>query len=171
MTEPIVALEEYLRNVGLEVDGDFLRRGIALLTRMLMEMEVSQQIGAERYQRAEERQAYRNGYRERPWETRVGEIPLRIPKLRSGSYFPSFLEPRRRAERALLAVIQTAYVEGVSTRKVDDLVRALGLTGIDKSKVSRVCKELDEGVEEFRNRPLEADYPYLWLDALYLKVR
>ena len=171
MTEPIVALEEYLRNVGLEVDGDFLRRGIALLTRILMEMEVSQQIGAERYQRAEERQAYRNGYRERPWETRVGEIPLRIPKLRSGSYFPSFLEPRRRAERALLAVIQTAYVEGVSTRKVDDLVRALGLTGIDKSKVSRVCKELDEGVEEFRNRPLEADYPYLWLDALYLKVR
>ena len=171
MTEPIVALEEYLRNVGLEVDGDFLRRGIALLTRILMEMEVSQQIGAERYQRAEERQAYRNGYRERPWETRVGEIPLRIPKLRSGSYFPRFLEPRRRAERALLAVIQTAYVEGVSTRKVDDLVRALGLTGIDKSKVSRVCKELDEGVEEFRNRPLEADYPYLWLDALYLKVR
>ena len=117
MTEPIVALEEYLRNVGLEVDGDFLRQGVALLTRMLMEMEVSQQIGAERYQRTEERQAYRNGYRERPWESRVGEIPLQIPKLRSGNYFPSFLEPRRRAERALLAVIQTAYVEGVSTRR------------------------------------------------------
>jgi transposase-like protein len=171
MTEPIVALQEYLRNVGMELDGDFLREGIAVLTRLLMELEVSQQIGAERYQRSEERQAYRNGYRQRPWETRVGEIPLRIPKLRSGNYFPSFLEPRRRAERALLAVIQTAYVEGVSTRKVDDLVQALGLTGIDKSKVSRICKELDEGVAAFRNRPLEAEYPYLWLDALYLKVR
>jgi transposase-like protein len=171
MTEPILALQEYLRNVGMEVDGDFLRQGVALLTRLLMEMEVSQQIGAERYQRSEEREAYRNGYRERPWETRVGEIPLRIPKLRTGKYYPSFLEPRRRAERALLAVVQTAYVEGVSTRKVDDLVRALGLTGIDKSKVSRICKELDEGVTAFRSRLLEAEYPYLWLDALYLKVR
>jgi putative transposase len=171
MTEPIVALQEYLRNVGMELDGDFLREGIAVLTRLLMELEVSQQIGAERYQRSEERQAYRNGYRERPWETRVGEIPLRIPKLRSGNFFPSFLEPRRRAERALLAVIQTAYVQGVSTRKVDELVQALGLTGVDKSKVSRICKELDEAVTAFRNRPLDAEYPYLWLDALYLKVR
>lgn len=171
MTEPIVALREYLCNVGLELDGDFLREGIAVLTRLLMELEVSQQIGAERYQRSEERQGYRNGYRERPWETRVGEIPLQIPKLRAGNYYPSFLEPRRRAERALLAVIQTAYVEGVSTRKVDDLVRALGLTGIDKSKVSRICKELDEAVTVFRHRPLEVEYPYLWLDALYLKVR
>jgi transposase-like protein len=148
-----------------------LREGIAVLTRLLMELEVSQQIGAERYQRSEKRQAYRNGYRERPWETRVAEIPLRIPKLRSGNFFPSFLEPRRRAERALLAVIQTAYVKGVSTRKVDELVQALGLTGVDKSKVSRICKELDEAVTAFRNRPLEAEYPYLWLDALYLKVR
>jgi len=171
MTEPIVALQEYLRNVGMELDSDFLREGIAVVTRLLMEMEVSQQLGAERYQRSDERQGYRNGYRKRSWETRVGEIPLQIPKLRSGNYFPSFLEPRRRAERALLAVIQTAYVEGVSTRKVDDLVQALGLTGIDKSKVSRICKELDEGVAAFRNRPLEGDYPYLWLDALYLKVR
>jgi transposase-like protein len=171
MTEPIVALQEYLRNVGMELDSDFLREGIAVLTRLLMEAEVSQQLGAERYQRGEERQGYRNGYRTRPWETRVGEIPLRIPKVRSGSYFPSFLEPRRRAERALLAVIQTAYVQGVSTRKVDELVQALGLTGVDKSKVSRICKELDEGVAAFRHRPLEVDYPYLWLDALYLKVR
>jgi transposase-like protein len=171
MTEPIVALQEYLRNVGMELDGDFLREGISVLTRLLMELEVSQQIGAERYQRSEKRQAYRNGYRERPWETRVGEIPLRIPKLRSGNFFPSFLEPRRRAERALLAVVQTAYVKGLSTRKVDELVQALGLTGVDKSKVSRICKELDEAVAAFRNRPLEAEYPYLWLDALYLKVR
>lgn len=171
MTGPTVALLELLRKTGLELDSDFLREGIAVLTRLLMEMEVSEQIGAERYQRSEERQGQRNGYRERVWETRVGEIPVRIPKLREGSYFPSFLEPRRRAERALLAVIQAAYVEGVSTRKVDDLVQALGLTGVDKSKVSRICQELDEAVSAFRDRPLEAEYPYLWLDALYLKVR
>jgi putative transposase len=171
MTGPTVALLELLRKTGLELDSDFLREGIAVLTRLLMEMEVSEQIGAERYQRSEERQGQRNGYRERVWETRVGEIPVRIPKLREGSYFPSFLEPRRRAERALLAVIQAAYVEGVSTRKVDDLVQALGLTGVDKSKVSRICQELDEAVSAFRERPLEAEYPYLWLDALYLKVR
>ncbi len=113
----------------------------------------------------------RNGYRERVWETRVGEIPLRIPKLRTGSYFPSLLEPRRRAEQALLAVIQQAYVEGVSTRKVDELLRAMGLTGIDKSTVSRICKSLDDVVIEFRNRPLKGRYPYVWLDATYLKVR
>lgn len=171
MTEPIVSLQEYLRNVGMDVDADFLREGISLLTRLLMDMEVSQQIGAEWHERAEGRESHRNGYRERLWETRVGEVPLRIPKLRRGSYFPSFLEPRRRAERALLAVIQTAYVKGVSTRKVDDLVQALGLSGVDKSKVSRICKELDEAVTAFRNRALQAEYPYLWLDALYLKVR
>ena len=171
MTGPTVALLELLRKTGLELDSDFLREGIAVLTRLLMEMEVSEQIGAQRYQRSEERQGQRNGYRERVWETRVGEIPVRIPKLREGSYFPSFLEPRRRAERALLAVIQAAYVEGVSTRKVDDLVQALGLTGVDKSKVSRICQELDKAVSAFRERPLEAEYPYLWLDALYLKVR
>ena len=171
MTEPTITLAEYLRKVGVDLDGDFLREGVALLVQLLMEAEVSEQIGAERYQRSEERRTYRNGYRERTWETRVGEIPLRIPKLRRGSYFPSFLEPRRRAERALLAVIQSAYVEGVSTRKVDDLVQALGLTGIDKSRVSRICRELDEAVEAFRNRPLEVEYPYLWLDALYVKVR
>jgi transposase-like protein len=171
MTEPIVALQDYLRNVGVDMDSDFLRDGIALLTRLLMDVEVSQQIGAQWHERAEGRETHRNGYRERLWETRVGEVPLRIPKLRRGSYFPSFLEPRRRAERALLAVIQTAYVKGVSTRKVDDLVQALGLSGVDKSKVSRICKELDEAVAAFRGRGLEDEYPYLWLDALYLKVR
>jgi transposase-like protein len=171
MTKASVALREYLRNTGMDLDGDFLRESIALMTRLLMEAEVSEQIGAERYERSNGRQSQRNGYRGRNWETRVGDIPLRIPKLRQGSYYPSFLEPRRRAERALLAVIQSAYVEGVSTRKVDHLVQTLGLTGIDKSKVSRICQELDEAVAIFRNRPLEAAYPYLWLDAVYLKVR
>ncbi len=142
-----------------------------MLSEALMEAEVSQQIGAEKYERSGERQTYRNGYREREWQTRVGEIALRIPRVREGNYFPSFLEPRRRAERALLAVVQQAYIEGVSTRKVDDLVQSLGLSGIDKSSVSRICKQLDEVVEAFRNRPLEGEYPYLWLDALYVKVR
>jgi transposase-like protein len=155
----------------MDLDSDFLRECITLMTRLLMEAEVSEQIGAQRYERSKDRQDLRNGYRERGWETRVGDIPLRIPKLRRGTYFPSFLEPRRRAEKALIAVIQSAYVEGVSTRKVDDLVQALGLAGVDRSKVSRICKELDEAVTAFRNRPLEEAYPYLWLDALYLKVR
>jgi len=169
MTEPTIALVEYLRNMDSE--GDFLREAMLMLVRLRMEAEVAEKIGAERYERSEERTAQRNGYRERQWETRVGELPLRIPKLRHGTYFPSFLEPRRRAERALLAVIQAAYVEGVSTRKVDELVQALGLTGVDKSRVSRICRELDEAVTTFRQRPLEAAYPYLWLDVLYLKVR
>ena len=133
MTKLSVALQEYLSKAGIDWNGDFLREGLTLLLQVLMECEVSQQIGAERYERSMERQTYRNGFREGMWETRVGEIPLRIPKLRSGKYYPSFLEPRGRAERALLAVIQTVYVEGVSTRKVDQLVQALGLTGIDKS--------------------------------------
>lgn len=171
MAERTIALAEYLRKIGVEEDSDFLREGIMVLTRLLMEAEVSEKVGAQRYERSESRQGYRNGYRDRSWETRVGEIPLQIPKLRSGSYFPNFLEPRRPAEKALLAVIQSAYVAGVSTRKVDELVQALGLTGIDKSKVSRICKELDEAVTAFRERPLEVAYPYLWLDALYLKVR
>lgn len=171
MAKPTIALLEYLRNTGTDLDGDFLRESIALLTHLLMEAEVSEQVGAERYERSNDRLDHRNGYRERSWETRVGDIPLRIPKLRRGSYFPSFLEPRRRAEKALMAVIQSAYVEGVSTRKVDDLVQALGLAGVDKSKVSRICKELDEAVTAFRSRPLEEACPYLWLDALYLKVR
>jgi putative transposase len=171
MTEPTIAFTDYLRNTGLDLDAGFLREAITLMTQLLMEAEVSERIGADRYERSEARQAHRNGYRGRFWETRVGDIPLRIPKLRRGSYFPSFLEPRRRAEKALLAVIQTAYVQGVSTRKVDQLVQSLGLEGMDKSRVSRICKELDEAVDSFRQRPLGGAYPYVWLDALYLKVR
>jgi transposase-like protein len=171
MTEPTIAFSEYLRNIGADMDADFLREAITLMTQLLMEAEVSERIGAQRYERSEARQTHRNGYRGRSWETRVGDISLRIPKLRRGSYFPSFLEPRRRAEKALMAVIQTAYVEGVSTRKVDQLVQSLGLEGIDKSRVSRICRELDEAVHSFRQRPLNTAYPYVWLDALYLKVR
>ncbi|MFV2044360.1 MAG: IS256 family transposase [Anaerolineales bacterium] len=171
MTDPTIALLDYVRKIGADLDGDFLRESVQLLTQMLIELEAEDQIGAAKYERSPNRKARRNGYRERMWETRVGEIPLSIPKLREGSFFPSLLEPRKRSEKALLAVVQTAYVKGVSTRKVDDLLQALGLTGIDKSKVSRICKELDEVVEGFRNRPLEGEYPYLWLDALYLKVR
>jgi putative transposase len=171
MTEPTIALREYLRKMGMDWDSDLLREGIRVLMRLLMEAEVSEQIGAERYQRSDERQNYRNGYREREWETRVGDVTLEVPKLRQGTYYPSFLEPRRRAERALVAVVQSAYIEGVSTRKVDELVQAMGLRGIDKSKVSRMCQELDEAVDAFRKRRLEEPYPYLWLDALYVKVR
>lgn len=171
MTEISMALLELLRKHGLDENVDFLREGLRLLSQLVMELEVSEQVGAGRYQRSRQRQTQRNGYRDRIWETRVGEIPLRIPKVRSGTYFPSLLNPRRRSERALLAVVQQAYIKGVSTRKVDDLLQALGLTGIDKSKVSRICKELDEVVTPFRQRPLTGDYPYIWLDALYLKVR
>lgn len=171
MAEQSIELNEYLRNVGAEGERDFLREVAELVVRLLMDAEVSEQIGAERYERSETRETQRNGYRDRNWETRLGDVRVRIPKLRQGTYYPSFLEPRRRAERALMAVIQTAYVQGVSTRKVDHLVQALGLSGVDKSKVSRICRELDEAVTAFRERPLEAAYPYLWLDALYLKVR
>ena len=171
MTEQTIELDEYLRKIGADTDSDFLREAAALVVRLLMEAEVSKQIGAERYERSEGRETQQNGYRPRNWETRVGEVALRIPKLREGTYYPSFLEPRRRAERALMAVIQSAYVQGVSTRKVDALVQALGLSGVDRSKVSRICRELDEAVTAFRNRSLEKAYPYLWLDALYLKVR
>jgi putative transposase len=171
MADPTITLLEYLRKVGIDLDGDFLQEGTRLLAQLAVELEAEQVIGAGPYERSDGRKTYRNGHRQRTWETRVGEIPLQIPKLREGTYFPSLLEPRRRSEQALLSVIQSAYVQGVSTRKVDDLLRALGLTGIDKSKVSRICKELDEVVATFRNRPLEGSYPYLWLDALYLKVR
>jgi putative transposase len=170
-TEHSMTLNEYLRQVGVDPNGDFLREGARLLAQMAMELEVSQQIGAAKYQRSAERTTQRNGYRERDWDTRVGTVALQIPKLRQGSYFPSLLEPRRRAERALLSVVQQAYIAGVSTRKVDELVQALGLDGIDKSRVSRTCQELDELVQGFRTRPLEHSYPYIWLDAVYLKVR
>lgn len=171
MTEPTIALKEYLNKIGMNKDADFLRQGVELLSQLLMEVEVDQQVGAKKHERTAKRSNYRNGYRERTWETRVGEIELAIPKIRKGSYFPSLLEPRRPAEKALLAVVQEAYLKGVSTRKVDGLLKAMGLTGIDKSKVSRICKELDQAVEQFRQRPLQESYPYVWLDALYLKVR
>jgi transposase-like protein len=171
MADPTIALMDYLRNMGVEPDEGFLQEALQQLTQAVVELEAAKQIGAGHYERTPERRTYRNGHRERVWETRVGEIPLRIPKVRDGSYFPSLLEPRRRSEKALLAVVQQAYVEGVSTRRVDDLLQALGLTGIDKSRVSRICKELDEVVERFRSRPLEGQYPFIWLDALYLKVR
>ena len=171
MTDITMALKEVLRKHELDIDSDFLREGVQTLMQMLIELEASQHIGAGVYERTPERVTHRNGHRARMWETRVGEVPLKIPKLREGSYFPSLLEPRKRSEKALLAVIQEAYVKGISTRKVDDLVKALGLSGVDKSKVSRITKNLDELVQDFRQRPLEDEYPYVWLDALYLKVR
>jgi len=171
MTELSMTVGEYLRKAGIDLDGDFLAQAASIVAQATMELEVTQQIGAARHERTSARQTQRNGYRERSWATRAGDIPLRIPKLRQGSYFPSLLEPRRQAEQALLAVVQQAYIEGVSTRKVDDLLQALGLTGMDKSQVSRICKELTEVVEGFRNRQLEGSYPYVWLDALYVKVR
>jgi len=171
MTTPTIAFMEILRQLGIDQDEDFLRESVRLMSQQLMELEVQAQTGAAKHEHTPERHTQRNGYRARGWKTRVGEIDLRIPKLRTGSYFPSLLELRRRAEQALLAVVQQAYVEGVSSRKVDDLLQAMGLTGIDKSQVSRICKTLDEVVTVFRNRPLEGRYPYIWLDAVYLKVR
>ena len=161
-----------LRKRGVEGDVDFLREAMAVLVQAIMEAEVTEQVGADYGERAPERLTQRNGYRPRPWDTRVGTLGLRIPKLREGSYFPSLLEPRRRSERALLSVIQQAYVEGVSTRRVDDLVKALGCDGISKSQVSRICQELDAVVEAFLGRPLDGGpYVYVWLDALTQKVR
>jgi putative transposase len=151
--------------------ADWLREVVHRLVQELMAAEVSAQIGADRYERSEERTAQRNGYRRRPWDTRLGTLELSIPKLRTGSYFPSWLEPRRRAEQALVAVVAEAYVQGVSTRKVEALVQALGIGGLSKSEVSRLASALDEQVEAFRTRRLDAEYPYLWLDARYEHVR
>jgi transposase-like protein len=152
--------------------GDFLRDAVELVARELMEAEISAQIGAARGEVSVERTSHRNGYRPRGWETRVGELELAIPRARSGpAYFPSFLEPRRRAEQAIVAVVLEAYVNGVSTRKVDRLVEQLGIQGMTKDRVSALCRGLDEQVEVFRSRPLEGCYPYLWLDAKQLKVR
>ena len=166
-----IALMELLRKAELDRDTDFLREGVRLLSQTLMELEVTQHLGAERYERTPQRQGQRNGYRERDWDTRVGTIELRIPRVRDGDFFPSLLEPRRRAEKALAAVVQEAYVQGVSTRRVDALVKALGMDGISKSQVSRLCQTLDGEVERFRQRPLLGVYPYLWLDATFVKVR
>ncbi len=153
------------------VDGDFLRELGQFVLQRLMEAEAEGQCGAGRHERSAERVNRRNGYRERSLETRIGTMELRIPKLRTGSYLPSFLEARKTSEKALVAVVQEAYIKGVSTRKVDDLVQALGMTGISKSQVSRLCGELDERVEAFLERELSGYWPYLWLDATYLKAR
>jgi len=152
-------------------DGDLFRELGEYILQRLMEIEAEQQIGAGKHERNDERSTHRNGYRDRRLETRMGTMNLKIPKLRSGTYFPSFLEPRKMSEQALVAVVQEAYVKGISTRKVDDLVQALGMSGISKSQVSRLCGELDERVKSFLSRELSGEWPYLWLDATYLKSR
>jgi len=168
MTNDRMALAELLEKGS---DGDLLREMIGYVAQRLMDLDVAGLVGADHGERAQSRENWRNGYRDREWHTRSGTIPLRIPKLRRGSYFPGFLEPRRSAEKALAAVVQEAYVQGISTRSVDDLVKALGMTGISKSQVSRLCEEIDERVNAFLDRPLEGDWPYLWIDATYVKVR
>lgn len=166
-----IGLQELLRKASMESDADLLKEGVRVLSQALMEMEVQEYVGASRHERSPERVGQRNGYRERAWDTRVGTVDPKVPRVRDGGYFPSLLQPRRKAERALSTVVQEAYVHGVSTRKVDELVKALGMTGISKSRVSELCEELDGEVERFRNRPLEGSYPYVWVDATYVKAR
>ena len=168
MTEDRLPLAELLAKAG---DGDFLRSVAEAVVQLLMETDVEGLIGAGRHERTAERATYRNGYRDRTLDTRLGSLQLRIPKLRQGSYFPPFLEPRKTSEKALVAVIQEAWIGGVSTRRVDDLVQAMGLAGISKSTVSKLCKDIDDRVNAFLERPLVGDWPYLWLDATYLKQR
>jgi transposase-like protein len=167
MTDEMMDLQALIAKAD---DGDILREMIGFAARRLMELEVGAITGAAWGEKSEGRLVQRNGYRERNWETRAGAIALRIPKLRKGSYFPGFLDPRRLAERALVAVIQEAWILGISTRAMDDLVRALGMSGISKSQVSRLCGEIDERVQAFLHRRLEGRYPYVWIDATYLKV-
>src|SRR6186713_2587284 len=168
MTDAMMSLKTLVEKTP---DVDLLREMIGFAAQRLMELEVGAATGAGYGEKSPLRTAQRNGYRDRDWETRAGTVELRIPKLRKGSYFPGFLEPRRMAEKALTAVIQEAYIHGVSTRSVDDLVKALGMGGISKSQVSRLCGEIDERVAAFLDRPLEGDWPYLWIDATYVKVR
>lgn len=168
MTEENMALTELLQKSG---EGDFLRTVAETVLQILMEADVEGLIGAGRHERSTDRLNYRNGYRDRTLDTRVGSLQLRIPKLRQGSYFPPFLEPRRTSEKALVTVIQEAWIGGVSTRRVEELVQAMGLSGISKSQVSKLCKDIDERVNAFLERPIEGEWRYLWLDATYLKVR
>src|SRR5476651_177940 len=165
MTEDTIALRALLEKGS---DATFLREMIGFAAQRLMELETDGLCGAGHGERSADRRNQRNGYRERDWETRAGTVELRIPKLRKGSYFPAFLEPRRLAEKALTAVVREAYIQGISTRSVDDLVKAMGMEGISKSQVSRLCGEIDERVQTFLNRPLEGEWPYLWLDATYV---
>ncbi|MGE0040436.1 MAG: IS256 family transposase [Vicinamibacterales bacterium] len=171
MAKARMDLNAFVGKLLEEQDGDVLREGIRVLSQALMETEVAGLIGAKRHERTGERTAYRNGSRTRTWDTRMGTIELAIPKVTPGTYFPSLLQPRRRAEHALLAVVQEAYVHGVSTRKVDHLVKALGVDGISKSEVSRICGALDTAVAAFRTRALTGEHRYLWVDATYHKVR
>jgi transposase-like protein len=168
MTDAMMSLRTLLEKSS---DIDLLREMVGFAAQRLMELEVESLTGAAPGERSPNRLNHRNGYRERSWETRAGTVELRIPKLRKGSYFPAFLEPRRMAEKALTAVIQEAYVQGISTRSVDELVQAMGMTGISKSQVSRLCEEIDDKTRAFLTRPLEGEWPYLWLDATYVKVR
>jgi putative transposase len=168
MTEERLVLAELLEKAG---EGDFLRGLAEAVLQLLMETDVEGLIGAGRYERSGERTTWRNGHRDRILDTRLGALQLRIPKLRQGSYFPPFLEARKSSEKALIAVIQEAWIAGVSTRRVDDLVQAMGLSGISKSQVSKLCKEIDERVHAFLDRPFAGEWPYLWLDATYLKQR
>src|ERR1700731_2889351 len=168
MTEERLVLADLLEKAG---DGDFLRAVAEAVLQLLMECDVEGLIGAGRYERSGERTTWRNGYPDPTLDTRLGALQLRIPKLRQGSYFPPFLEARKSSEKALIAVIQEAWIGGVSTRRVDDLVQAMGLSGISKSQVSKLCKDIDERVNAFLDRPLAGEWPYLWLDATYLKQR
>src|SRR5574338_700585 len=168
MTDDKIALKALLEKAS---DADLLREMIGFAAQRLMELDAEAMCGAAHGERSPDRVNQRNGYRDRIWETRAGAVELRIPKLRRGSYFPGFLEPRRMAEKALTAVIQEAYIQGISTRSVDELVKAMGMSGISKSQVSRLCEEIDQRVKAFLDRPLEGDWPYLWIDATYVKVR